>query len=46
MKSGDEIEVNGRVYVVALNVSKILLGGRDCEGCYAHGNSVRCRGLI
>lgn len=43
--AGDEIEVNGRVYVVALNVSKILLGGRDCVGCYAHGNSVRCRDL-
>ena len=32
--AGDEIEVDGRVYVVALNVSKILTGGRDCEGCY------------
>ena len=45
MKAGDEIEVNGRVYVVALNASKILLGGGDCEGCYAHGNSERCMDL-
>ena len=45
MKAGDEIEVDGKVYVVALNASKILLGGRDCEGCYACGNSERCRDL-
>ncbi len=42
MKAGDEIEVNGKVYVVALNVSKILTGDGDCVGCYAHGNSERC----
>ena len=45
MKAGDEIEVNGRVYVVALNVSKILTGYGNCEGCCGEGNLERCRGL-
>ena len=33
MKAGDEIEVNGRVYVVALNASMILAKGEVCDGC-------------
>ena len=42
---GDEIEVDGKVYVVALNASKILLGGRDCVGCSAQWNSEECGAL-
>ena len=42
MKAVDEIEVNGKVYVVALNVSKILLGGGDCECCCAQWSSEEC----
>lgn len=45
MKAGDEIEVNGRVYVVALNASKILTGYGDCEGCCAQGWSEECLAL-
>ena len=45
LKAGDEIEVDGKVYVVALNASKILIGDGDCVGCYAHVNSERCMDL-
>ena len=33
MKAGDEIEVDGRVYVVALNAAMILANGAECDGC-------------
>ena len=33
MKVGDEIEVNGKVYVVALNAAMILANGAECDGC-------------
>lgn len=40
LKSGDEIEVNGKVYVVALNSSVVLLGTGTCEGCVGNNGLV------
>ena len=45
MKVWDEIEVNGKVYVVALNVAMILANGEVCEGCAAYSDTSICRSL-
>ena len=42
MKAGDEIEVNGRVYVVALNAAMILAGGGVCDGCDVYYDTFTC----
>ena len=45
MKAGDEIEVDGNVYVVALNAARILANGEVCEGCAAYNDIVTCHSL-
>ena len=45
MKAGDEIEVNGKVYVVALNAAMILAAGDICEGCAAYYDIFTCSSL-
>ena len=45
MKAGDEIEVDGKVYVVALNASMILAKGEVCDGCYAYSDTFICHSL-
>ena len=45
MKAGDEIEVNGKVYVVALNAAMILAAGDICEGCVAYYDTFTCHSL-
>ena len=45
MKVGDEIEVNGKVYVVALNAAMILAGGEVCEGCDVYYDTFTCHCL-
>lgn len=45
MKAGDEIEVNGKVYVVALNAAMILAAGDICEGCAAYYDTFTCNSL-
>lgn len=45
MKAGDEIEVDGRVYVVALNAAMILANGEVCEGCVGDDSIVDCHSL-
>ena len=39
MKAGDEIEVDGKVYVVALSATKILIDGCACRDCVG-GSSI------
>lgn len=45
MKVGDEIEVNGKVYVVVLNAAMILANGDTCEGCVGCYDIVTCHSL-
>ena len=45
LKVGDEIEVDGKVYVVALNANMILARGEVCEGCAAYSDTYICRSL-
>ncbi len=45
MKAGDEIEFNGRVYVVALNAAMILAAGEVCDGCDAYSDTFTCHSL-
>ena len=45
MKAGDEIEVDGKVYVVALNAAMILANGEVCEGCAAYSDTYICHSL-
>ena len=40
MKAGDEIEVDGKVYVVALNASVVLFGTGTCAGCVGNNGLV------
>ena len=40
MKAGDEIEVDGRVYVVALNSSVVLFGTGSCVGCIGYNGII------
>ena len=40
MKAGDEIEVNGKVYVVVLNASVVLFGTGTCAGCVGNNGLV------
>lgn len=45
MKAGDEIEVDGKVYVVTLNAAMILANGEVCEGCAAYSDTYICHSL-
>ena len=42
MKVGDEIEVDGKVYVVSLSATKILIDGCACRDCAADSNTGVC----
>ena len=44
-KAGDEIEVDGKVYVVTLNAAMILANGEVCEGCVGENSIVDCHSL-
>ena len=42
MKAGDEIEVDGKVYVVGLSATKILTDGCACRDCAVDSNIGVC----
>lgn len=42
MKAGDEIEVDGKVYVVGLSATKILTDGCACRDCALDSNIGVC----
>lgn len=45
MKVGDEIEVDGEVYVVALNTGFVLIGEGWCHGCEWFYDETLCTGM-